>query len=290
MNTVESYSTTDPHGKEDVCAKFTIDNIDEAFKFPNVAIVDKEYTFSCWVRSEAAGSVSICSGDITTTTEWTRQAATFTAPETDLWLVFNEVGTYYIYHAQLELGNKATDWTPAPEDVDQSIADTENKLQDEMITQYADLMTTCEGIFATIGSVTELRDDYTNFKTTTETAISAVPGQIEIKFTEVEETTKGYVDGELESYKEEVSKHITLGLDTAITISSGSNAGAITLELDNEKGIIFKKNGVEFGSWDGVDFHTGNIVVDVEERAQLGNFAFIPRSDGSLSFLKVGGE
>jgi hypothetical protein len=53
--------------------------------------------------------------------------------------------------------------------------------------------------------------------------------------------------------------------------------------------IVFKKNGEPFGWWDGVDFHTGNIVVEVNERAQLGDFAFVPRSNGSLSFLKVGG-
>ena len=62
----------------------------------------------------------------------------------------------------------------------------------------------------------------------------------------------------------------------------------MTLELDNDM-IKFKKNGVQFGWWDGVDFHTGNIVVEVNERAQFGNFAFVPRSDGSLMFLKVGG-
>lgn len=75
--------------------------------------------------------------------------------------------------------------------------------------------------------------------------------------------------------------------DTAMTIGSGDSA--ITLEIDNELGLVFKKNGTPFGSWDGVDFHTGNIIVDVHERAQFGNFAFVPRSDGSLSFLKVGG-
>lgn len=75
--------------------------------------------------------------------------------------------------------------------------------------------------------------------------------------------------------------------DTALTIGSGDSA--ITLEIDNESGIVFKKNGVQFGWWDGVDFHTGNIVVNVNERAQFGNFAYVPRSDGSLSFLKVGG-
>jgi hypothetical protein len=73
--------------------------------------------------------------------------------------------------------------------------------------------------------------------------------------------------------------------DTAMTIGSGDSA--ITLEIDNEKGLIFKKNGIQFGSWDGVDFYTGNIIVEVNERAQFGNFAEIPRSDGSLSLLKV---
>ena len=54
--------------------------------------------------------------------------------------------------------------------------------------------------------------------------------------------------------------------------------------------IEFRKNGVAIGWWDGTDFHTGNIVVEVQERAQFGNFAFVPRTDGSLSFLKVGGN
>ena len=66
----------------------------------------------------------------------------------------------------------------------------------------------------------------------------------------------------------------------------GSGNSAITLTLDNEM-IVFKKNGQPFGWWDGNEFHTGNIVVEVNERAQFGNFAFVPRSDGSLSFLKV---
>ena len=68
----------------------------------------------------------------------------------------------------------------------------------------------------------------------------------------------------------------------------GASDSAITLTLENDR-IVFKKNGVQFGWWDGVNFHTGNIVVEVNERAQFGNFAFIPRSNGSLSFLKVGG-
>jgi hypothetical protein len=71
-------------------------------------------------------------------------------------------------------------------------------------------------------------------------------------------------------------------------ITLGSSESAITLTVKNDL-IEFSRNGIPFGWWDGVDFHTGNIVVEVNERAQFGAFAFVPRSNGSLSFLKVGG-
>jgi hypothetical protein len=70
-------------------------------------------------------------------------------------------------------------------------------------------------------------------------------------------------------------------------ITLGSSDSAITLTVENDM-IVFRRNGVQFGWWDGVDFHTGNIVVEVSQRAQFGNFAFVPRGDGSLSFVKVG--
>ena len=66
----------------------------------------------------------------------------------------------------------------------------------------------------------------------------------------------------------------------------GAGDSAITLVIEHDR-ISFRKSGVELGYWNGTDFHTGNIVVEVNERAQFGNFAFIPRSNGSLSFLKV---
>lgn len=65
-----------------------------------------------------------------------------------------------------------------------------------------------------------------------------------------------------------------------------NDAGAMTLTLENDV-IRFEKNGQEFGWWDGVDFHTGNIVIEVNERAQFGSFAAIPRKGGNLSWLKV---
>ena len=93
------------------------------------------------------------------------------------------------------------------------------------------------------------------------------------------------VDGDLQKTVQNLVKHFDFGLD-GLSIKAGPNS--MTLTLDNDL-ILFKKNGQQFGWWDGVDFHTGNIVINVNERAQFGNFAFVPRSNNSLSFLKVGG-
>lgn len=93
------------------------------------------------------------------------------------------------------------------------------------------------------------------------------------------------VDGDLQEINANVSKHFEFTTDGLI-IKAGVNAMQITIDNDI---IRFSKNGQPFGSWDGINFHTGNIIIDVNEKAQFGNFAFIPRSDESLSFLKVGG-
>ena len=45
------------------------------------------------------------------------------------------------------------------------------------------------------------------------------------------------------------------------------------------------------GSWDSETgyFYSGNINIRVDESATFGNYAFIPRKDGSLMLVKVGG-
>ena len=102
------------------------------------------------------------------------------------------------------------------------------------------------------------------------------------------ETLKTTVDGNDTEAREQLNEiHRYISFENG-AIKLGASDSAITLTVENDQ-IVFRKNGERFGWWDGVDFHTGNIVVEVNERAQFGNFAFIPRSNGSLSFLKVGG-
>lgn len=129
-----------------------------------------------------------------------------------------------------------------------------------------------------------LTSNYEEYKTTVESQLAILADEISIKFTETTDQIVD-VDGDLQRTLETLSKYFTFTAD-GLEIKAGE--GSMSLTLDNDI-ITFKKNGQQFGWWDGVDFHTGNIVIDVLERAQFGNFAFVPRSNGSLSLLKVGG-
>lgn len=122
MNTVESTTLVGPYGREDECAKFVIDDLTYLYKLSDIALIGSDYTLSLWIKSETDASISMGGKTFSVSTDWTQCAATFTAASSDIYLGFITTGTYYIYHAQLETGTKATDWTPSPEDVDQDIA------------------------------------------------------------------------------------------------------------------------------------------------------------------------
>ena len=122
MNTLVSFTTESPYGKSDECAKFEIFDTAEWFILSDTTTLDMVYTFSAWIKSDAEGSFTVGDSFIKTTTKWERYRATFTADDTDLKLIFSIPGTYYVYQPQLELGNLATDWSPAPEDTDADIA------------------------------------------------------------------------------------------------------------------------------------------------------------------------
>ena len=66
------------------------------------------------------------------TSSWVEYSHIFNATGTDLKLYFDTPGVYYIYHPQLERGNKKTDWNVSPEDVDSAISDAQNTADNAM--------------------------------------------------------------------------------------------------------------------------------------------------------------
>ena len=171
------------------------------------------------------------------------------------------------------------------ESLDKGVQESENEIRQQIIDQATSITETTEAIILSALESYVQTGIYDEFKQTIETQLSVMADEILLQFTTTNETINN-VNGVFSSEFEKLYEYISINQeDGSMTFGSGQNA--MTLTLDNDI-ISFKKNGVQFGWWDGVDFHTGNIVVEVNERAQFGQFAFVPRSDGSLMFLKVG--
>lgn len=161
-----------------------------------------------------------------------------------------------------------------------SVAD---EIRHTINTQGTAVISSCEAIILAALEQYVTTSNLEEYRETVSAQLQIMADEIAMSFSTVTEQIMN-VDGDLQSKYAEILKYISFG-DDGITIGSSDNS--ITLRLDNTDGIIFSKNGIPFGRWDGNDFFTGNIVIDVDERAQFGNFAYIPRSDGSLMFLKV---
>lgn len=163
-------------------------------------------------------------------------------------------------------------------------AEVEGNLRQEIITQNTAVMNDCKQIILTALESYVLTENHDEFKKTVESQFQVMSEQISLNFKTTTERTEE-VNGTLQTKFTEIYKYFDFSQD-GLVIGSGDNA--VTLTVDND-GIAFKRNGIQFGYWDGNYFYTGNIVVTADETARLGNFEYKSESDGSLSFSRVGG-
>lgn len=137
--------------------------------------------------------------------------------------------------------------------------------------------------------------DLDELKTTVESELSVMAEQITMSF----ETTVmqiSEVDGDLQTVVEELNKHFEFSAG-GLVIKAGDHD--MKLLLDNDV-VAFYRGDIDpddpavnrRGYWDGDSFHIGNIYIDVDEVAQLGNYGFVPFDDGEtdgLDLVRVGG-
>lgn len=162
-----------------------------------------------------------------------------------------------------------------------------SELRSEFSEQVTSLTRDTERIVLAALETYVQTQDFETLERTVQSELSVMADKISMNF-ESTTTQIANVNGDLQTVVEELQKHFDFSVD-GLTIKAGE--GAMSLRLDNDI-IHFMKNGQEFGWWDGVNFHTGNIYVGVEEIAQFGNYGFVPyeddESDG-LDLVRVGG-
>ena len=169
-------------------------------------------------------------------------------------------------------------------DAQNSISVVETSLHYEILEQVTSITRDVEQILLAATASFVETDELEELKATFASELAVMADLIAMNF-EASIDHTNTVDGELQTVQEYLEQHFEFSVD-GLLVKAGENS--MGLRLKNNL-IQFEENGQQFGWWDGVNFYTGNIVVNVNERAQFGNFAFVPRSNGSLDFLKVGG-
>ena len=172
-------------------------------------------------------------------------------------------------------------------DARESVDSLASELRNEITNQATSITRDTEQIVMAALSDYERTSDAEAFRQTLESELKVMADRISMNFESSTEQI-ATVNGELQTVIEELEKHFDFSVN-GLTIKAGENS--MSLLLDNDV-IRFQKNGQEFGWWDGINFHTGNIFVDVDEVAQFGNYGFVPYEDDDtdgLDLVRVGG-
>ena len=140
MSTFNEIEITTPYGDTDNALELNIDSNSDAYVLQNVIKLPSTYTFSIWYRTESDSQITFNvlgeSEIVDSTISWDKFVKTVTVEtldETNIYIMPSVDVNSYFYEGYLVEGITDTSWTPAPEDVEQSITNVSSQY-----TQLAD--------------------------------------------------------------------------------------------------------------------------------------------------------
>lgn len=193
--------------------------------------------------------------------------------------------TWLIKNLKLELGNKATDWTPAPEDVDEAINTERTERQSAIETKANEITSKVSETYVSNSAFehyqntvstqfTQTKKDFTwSINQSVTDAKKEMSGQID--------SVNGRLDG-LKQTTDNVNSYMSFDND-ALTL--GKSDSAFKTKITNQEWSI-QKNGAKVTYINDQTMY----ITDGQftQSLKIGAFGFVPRANGSLDFKKVG--
>lgn len=193
--------------------------------------------------------------------------------------------TWLIKNLKLELGNKPTDWTPAPEDVDEAINTERTERQSAIETKANEITSKVSETYVSNSAFehyqntvstqfTQTKKDFTwSINQSVTDAKNEMSGQID--------SVNGRLDG-LKQTTDNVNSYMSFDND-ALTL--GKSDSAFKTKITNQEWSI-QKNGAKVTYINDQTMY----ITDGQftQSLKVGAFGFVPRANGSLDFKKVG--
>ena len=200
-------------------------------------------------------------------------------------LTRQDSATIYIKKIKLELGNKPTDWTPAPEDVDEAINTERTERQSAIETKANEITSKVSETYVSNSAFehyqntvstqfTQTKNDFTwSINQSVTDAKNEMSGQID--------SVNGRVDG-LKQTTDNVNSYMSFD-NNALTL--GKSDSAFKTKITNQEWSI-QKNGAKVTYINDQTMY----ITDGQftQSLKVGAFGFVPRANGSLDFKKVG--
>ena len=177
---------------------------------------------------------------------------------------------------KLEMGNKATEYTPSFDDVIdelyESLGSSEAHLKQDFDRSFVLLENRIE---ATVKETNTMKDNIVDMKQEFESKVVQTSKDLTTTFTEANTA----LVGDLQAYKEEVQ---TMIRQSATGIEIGKTGSPFTTELSNSK-LAFKENGDEVAYISNKEMNITNAII--KNQLTLGSYQFKPRSNGNMSLI-----
>lgn len=192
--------------------------------------------------------------------------------------------TFNIAYLKLEEGNKPTDWTPAPEDVDEAINTERTERQSAIETKANEITSKVSETYVSNSAFEHYQKDVSSQFTQTNKDFTWTLGQ-SIKDTKNDlngqiKSVNGRVDG-LKQTTDYVNSYMSFDND-ALTL--GRSDSKFKTQITNQEWAILKDTEKVTYINDKTMYVTNGQFTD---SLNVGAFGFVPRENGSLDFKKI---
>lgn len=194
-------------------------------------------------------------------------------------------GSIHIRKPKLEIGTISTDWTPAPEDIDDAINEERTTRQSAIETKANEITSKVSETYVSNSALNHYKEEVsTQFSQTK----SDFTWSINRSVTDAKNEMNGQissVNGRLDGLKQtadNVNSYMSFDND-ALTL--GKSDSAFKTKITNQEWSI-QKNGAKVTYINDQTMY----ITDGQftQSLKVGSFGFVPRANGSLDFKKVG--
>lgn len=204
-----------------------------------------------------------------------------------IYLCINPTATgQYVYFKlpKLEIGNKPTDWTPAPEDVD-------NAINEESITRQSAIETKANEITSKVSETYVSNSAFEHYQNTVSSQFTQTKKDFTWSINQSVTDAKNEMSGQIDSVNGRVDglKQTTDNVNNYMSFDNdgltlGKSDSAFKTKITNQEWSI-QKNGAKVTYINDQTMY----ITDGQftQSLKIGNFGFVPRANGSLDFKKI---